>query len=218
MEGPTLQAGIGAQHIGIPLSSNHAEVHMARRIQRIGRGAFAGLAAGLAASWAMNQFQSLWLKASQELERQPKAQGQGDSGSQTESEDATMKAADKLSRTFLHRPLSQDEKKKVGPIIHYAFGSTMGALYGIGTEFFPEIAARGLGQALGLRYLWLLMRLACPHLAYREILQKPRFRLISMRLPHSLFMERQQRVYDASRLLRCNSRLLRELLGMVVVF
>jgi hypothetical protein len=36
---------------------------------------------------------------------------------------------------------AQDEKKVAGPAVHYAFGSTMGALYGIAAELTPRSSA-----------------------------------------------------------------------------
>jgi putative membrane protein len=99
------------------------------------KGALAGAAAGLAGTVAMTQFQSLWSKASEKLNHN------GNHGSseqsEPEKEDATMKAAGELAALAKHR-LSRDEKKKAGPIIHYAFGTGMGALYGALAEVGPR--------------------------------------------------------------------------------
>ncbi len=46
-----------------------------------------------------------------------------------ESEDATMKAADKTVSIVIGRHLSREQKKKAGPMVHYLFGTAMGALY-----------------------------------------------------------------------------------------
>ena len=40
------------------------------------------------------------------------------------------------------------EKAKAGPIVHYAFGTVMGALYGVATEYFPDARA-GFGTIFG---------------------------------------------------------------------
>lgn len=122
---------------------------MARKHRRIGRGLLVGLAGGLVASWTMNQFQALWSKASEQLQEKRKPQEQGGGESQAESEDATMKAADKLSRNVLDRVLSKEQKKKAGPLVHYTFGSAMGALYGVAAELFPNVATRGFGTGFG---------------------------------------------------------------------
>ena len=108
---------------------------MAQRDRKIGRSLMVGLAGGLIASWTMNQFQSLWSKASELAREEPRQQAQGES--RAEPEDATMKAAGKLSNIF-ELPLSKEEKKKAGPFVHYAFGSAMGAMYGVAAELFPE--------------------------------------------------------------------------------
>jgi hypothetical protein len=99
---------------------------MAGKRRRIARGLLAGLAGGLIASWTMNQFQALWSKASEGLQEKPKhRQQQGES--QAEPEDATMKAADKLNRNLLDRPLSKEQKKKVGCSVRPRGGAVPGA-------------------------------------------------------------------------------------------
>jgi putative membrane protein len=106
----------------------------------IWKGLVAGLAGGLAASWAMNQVQSQLAKISP----QP-AQQTGD--------DATVKAASAISESVGDHVLNRDEKAVAGPAIHYAFGSTMGAVYGGLTEALPRSAA-GWGLPFGA-LLWL---------------------------------------------------------------
>jgi putative membrane protein len=135
---------------------------MARKHRRIGRGLVAGLAGGLLASWTMNQFQTVWSKASEQLQDKSKEQQQGDS--QGESEDATMKAADELTRNVLDRPLTKEEKKKTGPLVHYAFGSAMGALYGVAAELFPNVATRGFGTGFGATLFAVADEIAVPAL------------------------------------------------------
>lgn len=107
---------------------------MAKR--KLWKGLVAGSAAGFAASFAMNQFQAAWSKASQKLSNHSKP-GSSDNQSNDDSEDATMKAAGKLAEIARHR-LTQEQKKKAGPIIHYVFGTGMGALYGALMEVGPR--------------------------------------------------------------------------------
>ena len=107
---------------------------MAKR--RLWKGLIAGGAAGLAASFAMNEFQTVWSKASKKLQGDGN-QSSASSQSSSESEDATMKAAGKLAEITGHR-LSHEQKKKAGPIVHYAFGTGMGALYGALMEVGPR--------------------------------------------------------------------------------
>jgi putative membrane protein len=107
---------------------------------KLWKGLLAGSAAGLAGTVAMNQFQSLWSKAAEKMRERNSGQGESD-GSGEESEDATMKAAGKLAELARHK-LSHDEKKKAGPIIHYAFGTGMGTLYGLMLEYGPRDVRR----------------------------------------------------------------------------
>lgn len=105
------------------------------------RGLLFGAIAGATAAWTMNQFQSLLSKATQPRQHADPAQNQ-------ESDDATMKVADRIARSVRFRPLSRQEKSIAGPIVHYAFGTAMGALYGLTTEYFPEARA-GFGTIFG---------------------------------------------------------------------
>lgn len=94
------------------------------------QGIAAGLLAGLAAAYVMEQFQNAWSS-------QTGGSGQGG------GEPATSKLADKASRSLLGRPLSRDQKEKADPLVHYATGATLGALYGFLAEDAPGIATGG---------------------------------------------------------------------------
>src|SRR3954464_13807242 len=87
---------------------------------KIYKGLIAGSIGGLAASWIMTQFQSLLSRA---VSGQPNPH-------QGEEEDATVKTAKKISRGVADHELSPDEKKTAGPLVHYAYGTGIGALYG----------------------------------------------------------------------------------------
>lgn len=102
--------------------------------QKLWKGLLAGSAAGLAATVAMTQFQNLWSKASEKMNGK---NGSPRRESSEQSEDATMKAADKVAEFTGHR-LTHEQKKKAGPIVHYAFGTGMGALYGTVMELGPR--------------------------------------------------------------------------------
>ena len=52
------------------------------------------------------------------------------------------------------RELSKDEKDIGGAVAHYVFGATTGALYGVGAELFPGVAA-GVGLPFGVA-VWLM--------------------------------------------------------------
>jgi uncharacterized membrane protein YagU involved in acid resistance len=59
-----------------------------------------------------------------------------------------MKTAEKLSEGLLHRPLNSNEKKKAGPMVHYAFGTIVGGIYGASAEKLPQIK-QGYGLPFG---------------------------------------------------------------------
>jgi hypothetical protein len=44
-----------------------------------------------------------------------------------------------LSEKVLHRQLRPHEKKKAGPIVHYAYGALAGGLYGAAAEVIPAV-------------------------------------------------------------------------------
>jgi uncharacterized membrane protein YagU involved in acid resistance len=114
----------------------------ARRQRSVWKGLLAGLAGGLAASWTMNQFQAAMQKVTE---------GNGNGQSQPEQRkagDATVKAASAVSETIAHHTLTHDEKRVAGPIVHYVFGSAIGALYGAAAEFSP-MTAKGWGVPFG---------------------------------------------------------------------
>ncbi len=114
----------------------------------IAKGLVSGAVGGLIASWTMNKFMQVSAKATQAL--QPRRHDQGDAAASStatqseqqsqpqpqqqqsaeDSEDATMKAANKLYKAVRHRELSPEQKKKAGPVVHYAYGTLVGGLYG----------------------------------------------------------------------------------------
>ncbi len=81
----------------------------------------AGAFGGLVASVAMSEFHSLFPHA--------------ESHSQPASEDSTVKAASAISKAIFHHRLTAAQKVTAGSVVHYAFGTTMGALYGVLAEF-----------------------------------------------------------------------------------
>ncbi|HWF92863.1 MAG TPA: DUF1440 domain-containing protein [Terriglobales bacterium] len=124
-------------------------MNMKRAKSDTGKALLVGLGSGLVAAWVMNRFQSAFSKVSRiAKEDEPKhsaAQSNIDAG---ESEDATMKAANRIIRRVLRRELSKEDKKKAGPIVHYAFGAGMGALYSLAAKANPKVT-RGFGTAFG---------------------------------------------------------------------
>lgn len=109
----------------------------------------AGALGGLAASFAMNQFQAVLSSAKKAVAEGPEGQQESSGG----GEDANVKTAEAISEKLGGHKLSEAEKKWAGPAVHYGFGTLMGAVYGALEHSVPEI---GLGRgALFGTALWL---------------------------------------------------------------
>jgi uncharacterized membrane protein YagU involved in acid resistance len=64
-------------------------------------------------------------------------------------EDATMKAAEGIVHSVTRgQHLSLEERKKAGPVVHYAFGALAGGIYGALAEC-SEWTSAGFGTAFG---------------------------------------------------------------------
>lgn len=112
------------------------------------RGVLAGVAGGLLAAWAMNQWgagpgKAITDKLESEQDKQKAKAAADPSG-----EDATMKAADGLASPIKGAPLTKDEKARGGPIVHYTFGAVMGGIYGGLAEYSPLVRS-GFGTSFG---------------------------------------------------------------------
>jgi len=107
--------------------------------RNVWKGLLAGIAGGVAAAWVMNQFQTGWSKAAGKLQYSKTPQGEQERHTEdSDAEDATMKTVGKISETFFGRQLSRDEKKRLGPVVHYAFGAGVGGFYGAAAELVPQ--------------------------------------------------------------------------------
>ena len=130
------------------------------------KGLAAGLIGGLVASWTMNRFQDVWMKLAgpqssgagspQQAEGQESGPGSGPTQmkSDEERDDATVKTASAISEGVFDHELTRREKKIAGPAVHYAFGTSVGGLYGAAAELAPEVAA-GAGLPFGAAF-WLV--------------------------------------------------------------
>lgn len=119
------------------------------------KGLVAGLAAGLVASWTMNQFQAAWSRAAAGFEKPHGAQSmqpsegpnpeelpRSHSSEQKEDQDdATVKTARAISEGVFGHKLTESEKKPAGAVVHYAFGTATGGLYGAMAEVAPQVTA-----------------------------------------------------------------------------
>lgn len=101
------------------------------------KGIVAGAAGGLAASWLMGQFHGLSSKATEKVTS--KETFRELQRAATDAQEATAKVAERVSRPLLHRRLRYSEKQRAKPIVHYAFGSAVGALYGATAEYAPVV-------------------------------------------------------------------------------
>ncbi len=137
------------------------------------KGVASGAIGGLLASWTMNQFQKGWNKAARTIEQKRRPQGETqERQTEADGEDATMRTAEWVSEGLLHQQLSKEQKKKLGPVVHYSFGTLTGAMYGALAEVAPKAAA-GKGVLFGTAVfagadelsLWAL-RLAGPPTQY----------------------------------------------------
>jgi putative membrane protein len=119
----------------------------ARRSPHLIRGAVAGAAAGVVASWMMNVFFAGASKAKQAVE-DPEQRAREQLEQAAAGDDATQKVADAVAVGLADRHLSKAEKQVVGPLVHYGFGGLMGGLYGAIAEVMP--ASRiGVGTLFG---------------------------------------------------------------------
>ncbi len=109
------------------------------------RGALAGIAGGLLASWVMNQFLA-GAKMAQEATQSP--QEKQATQQQPQGEDATGKVAGAVTQAVTGQPLSPEGKQTGGPVVHYAFGTLMGGVYGMVAEYAPA-SRTGFGSAFG---------------------------------------------------------------------
>jgi putative membrane protein len=122
------------------------------------RGVATGITAGIAATLIMDQFQKLSSAGKKAAEKQirlvhheseeaiERDQRQKDEQAALQ-EDSTEKVARKIAHAA-GKDLQQENKKKAGQAVHYAFGTLMGAIYGVSAELVPEVTTGG-GTAYG---------------------------------------------------------------------
>ncbi len=112
------------------------------------RGVLAGVAGGLVAAWAMNQWSTGPGAALSKKLETPKDQQQVKKNS--DGEDSTMKAADAIaSKVDGGQHLTHAQRAEGGPIVHYTFAALMGGLYG-GLSEYSSLVRTGFGTAYGV--------------------------------------------------------------------
>ena len=125
------------------------------------KGLAAGVVGGLVASAVMNEFQALWGRLADGVERSHGAQSlqQGsprhgvgrelrERGGDDEEDDAPERLANAVSVGLFDRELTKNEKDTAGTALHYAYGVSMGALYGAAAELAPAVTS-GAGLPFG---------------------------------------------------------------------
>jgi hypothetical protein len=139
---------------------------------KLWKGALAGLAAGLVASWTMNRFQDVWLAFSSDNSSSQKEElsandhdlskvetqrtsNQTRKAADGNEDDTTVKAAAASSEIVLDHKLTTEEKEIAGTVVHYAVGATAGVVYGTAAELLPGITAAG-GLPYGTAF-WLVV-------------------------------------------------------------
>ena len=107
----------------------------------------AGLVGGLAGSFAMEHFQRALGKISPDIGGAPG--GGGQQYRKPQSEPSTYKAADVVACATTGAPLPARYKPAAGSLVHYAFGGTVGAIYGAAAAR-DRAVARGAGLPFGI--------------------------------------------------------------------
>ena len=131
---------------------------MISRKPSVVRGLLVGAAAGIAATLVMDQFQKLSAAGQKQLEKQKKL-ADGESNWQIAHEQAIeeqKQASAEGSTEIVARHIAEatgnqippEKKKQAGNAVHYTFGTVMGVVYGLTTEFLPD-ASSGAGTAFG---------------------------------------------------------------------
>jgi len=137
------------------------------------KGLLAGLAGGLVACWAMNQWLALWQQVVTQDAAPQRGRPVAGQGGQLarEGPDArqppTMHAAAAIAHRLFHRAPTEREKQRLGQLLHYTFGTTTGALYGALADAIPMLTTAA-GVPFGLA-VWLLAdELATPALGLSQ--------------------------------------------------
>lgn len=131
---------------------------MAPRKPSIVRGLLAGAAAGLAATWVMDQFQEL-SRAGQKAAAKHHKLAEGESPwavaheqAQQEQESAKQQNSTEIVAqrvaSAVGSAIPPGHEKQAGNTVHYTFGTLMGMAYAVTAELVPEVTAGG-GTAFG---------------------------------------------------------------------
>jgi len=110
----------------------------------------------------MERFQRWWndLEKSAAPKRRVHAIKDG-AADKTETEPATVKVAERVSRKVLDADLPEELKPAAGEAVHYTMGATTGAIYGFVAEILPP-ARMFNGLLMGTIVWWTADNMAVP--------------------------------------------------------
>ena len=152
------------------------------------KGALAGMAGGLVASWVMSRLQQVMettktedaARAASQPVVPPLAEEQLASTTYSSSAPMlfadgeaakpkpTVRMANRISKTFLKHEVPTERENVAGQSVHYAFGTLMGGLYGAVAEMRPEVVSKLGGVPFGMAVWLLAEEIALPALHLRE--------------------------------------------------
>src|SRR6476646_3239815 len=120
-----------------------------------------GAAAGVVGTIAMDQFQRMWARAAgrdkhhgaQTLHTGGKRSTRSARRHGGQPADPTEKVSAIIAESVFNETLRPDERDRMGTVVHYAFGTGTGALYGLVADRLPWARAGG-GAVVGLA-VWL---------------------------------------------------------------
>ena len=105
-------------------------------------GAVAGALGGIAASWAMVQFnKTLGGTDDPRANRHRRRATPNDMDATLSDKPGSIKVAENVARTVAGEELDEREKDRGGTAVHYMFGAMMGAIYGATAEWKPAANA-----------------------------------------------------------------------------
>jgi hypothetical protein len=123
---------------------------MSSRESNVCAGMVAGMIGGAVGTWLMSEFQGAWSRVVDGFQS-PSAAGHDDARDWQERHEqgrnANEMAAQAVAEHTIHRRLSRDEAKVGALLVHYAFGATVGAIYGAMVD-----RSRHAGVASGAAY------------------------------------------------------------------
>jgi putative membrane protein len=112
----------------------------------------AGLVGGVVASWTMDRFQYWWFSFGGDDEPQIE---QAPTEERNAEEPATVRTASAISEGVFGHNLTNKEKEIAGPMVHYAVGTTAGAVYGLAAEYQRDVTTLA-GIPFGAAF-WMLV-------------------------------------------------------------